>query len=126
MINIAEVWIANVTGILSMVFFLLTRKWNKDNNSFWERVFNRENVKMRVLDIISWLPKEQISLVQLEQIFNSYMKGIPDKKYSASITTPQNITGNVLSCIKELQDEKKQMGYILLNGKVVAVIGYRQ
>lgn len=33
MINIAEVWIANGTGILLMVFFLLTRKWNKDNNS---------------------------------------------------------------------------------------------
>ena len=40
MINIAEVWIANGTGILLMVFFLLTRKWNKDNNSFGERVFN--------------------------------------------------------------------------------------
>lgn len=40
MINIAEVWIANGTGILLMVFFLLTRKWNKDNNSFEERVFN--------------------------------------------------------------------------------------
>ena len=40
MINIAEVWIVNGTGILLMVFFLLTRKWNKDNNSFGERVFN--------------------------------------------------------------------------------------
>ena len=40
MINIAEVWIANGIGILLMVFFLLTRKWNKDNNSFGERVFN--------------------------------------------------------------------------------------
>lgn len=40
MINIAEVWIANGTGILLMVFFLLTRKWNKDNNSFGKRLFN--------------------------------------------------------------------------------------
>ena len=44
MINIAEVWIVNGTGILLMVFFLLTRKWNKDNNSFGKR---KQNISMR-------------------------------------------------------------------------------
>ena len=45
MINIAEVWIANGTGILLMVFFLLTRKWNKDNNSIYNNY--RRAKKMR-------------------------------------------------------------------------------
>jgi hypothetical protein len=67
MINIAEVWIANGTGILLMVFFLLTRKWNKDNNSFGERVFNREDVKMGVLDIISCCRRNKSVLCSLSK-----------------------------------------------------------
>jgi hypothetical protein len=55
---------------------------------------------MKVLDIFSWLSAKEISLEQLEKIFVEYHNGI--------------------------YDEGKSIGYILKDGNIIAVIGYKE
>ena len=46
---------------------------------------------MKVLDIFSWLPAKEMSLEQLEQIFEEYYTGTYKGEYIISLKTPCNI-----------------------------------
>ena len=81
---------------------------------------------MKVLDIFSWLPAKEISLEQLEQIFEEYYTGTYKGEYIISFETPCNIGKDILNCRAELMEEGKKTGYILKDGNISALIGYRE
>lgn len=81
---------------------------------------------MKVLDIFSWLPAKEMSLEQLEQIFEEYYSGTYKGEYIISLETPCNIEKNILDCRAELMKEGKKIGYILKDDNIIALIGYRE
>ncbi len=46
---------------------------------------------MKVLDIFSWLPAKEMSLGQLENIFEEYFNGTYKGEYIISLETPCNV-----------------------------------
>lgn len=83
-------------------------------------------VRMKVLDIFSWVSAKEIGLEQLERIFIDYNCGICQKEYTILLELPYNAAENVLACKNELQKDGKKVAYILKNGSTIAVIGYRE
>ena len=81
---------------------------------------------MKVFDIFSWLPAKEMSLEQLEQIFEEYYSGTYMGDYTVSLETPCNIGKDILSCKAELIEEGKKVGYILMDDNIIAIIGYRE
>lgn len=49
-------------------------------------------VRMKVLDIFSWVSAKEIGLEQLEQIFIDYNCGICQKEYTILLELPYNVT----------------------------------
>lgn len=81
---------------------------------------------MKVLDIISWLPSQEVSLEQLKQIFVDYKKGLKDDSYIISSEIPNHVMENVLKCKKELIAEGKKVACILKEDSIIALIGYKE
>jgi hypothetical protein len=81
---------------------------------------------MQVLNIFSWLPAKEISLEQLEQIFVEYHNGIYDEEYNISFEMPSDDEKDILNCRAELIEEENSIGYILKDGHIIAVIGYKE
>lgn len=65
---------------------------------------------MKVLDIFSWLLAKEMSLEQLEQIFEEYYTGTYKGEYIISLKTPCNIGKDILNCRAELMEEGKKTG----------------
>jgi hypothetical protein len=72
---------------------------------------------MKVLNIFSWLPAKEISLEKLEQIF---------VEYNISFEMPSGDEKDILNCRAELIEEENNIGYILKDGHIIAVIGYKE
>lgn len=81
---------------------------------------------MKVLDIFSWLPAKEMSLEQLEEIFEKYYAGTYKGEYIISLEVPCNVGKDILNCREELMGEGKKTGYIIKNDNVIALIGYRE
>ena len=81
---------------------------------------------MKVLDIFSWLPAKEMSLEQIEKIFEEYFKGTYKGEYIISLETPCNIGKDILNCRAELMEEGKKTGQILKDDNIIALIGYRE
>ena len=81
---------------------------------------------MKVLDIFSWLPAQEITLERLKQIFEQYYAGIYTEEYVVSIETPFNLKDVMLNCKVELIKEGKKVGYILKDDRLIAIIGYTE
>jgi hypothetical protein len=81
---------------------------------------------MQVLNIFSWLLAKEISLEQLEQIFVEYHNGIYDEEYNISFEMPSDDEKDILNCRAELIEEENSIGYILKDGHIIAVIGYKE
>lgn len=81
---------------------------------------------MKVLDIFSWLPAKEMSLEQLEQIFEKYYAGIYKGEYIISLEIPHNVGKDILNCREELMEEGKKIGYIIKDDTIIALIGYRE
>ena len=81
---------------------------------------------MKVLDIFSWLSAEEIGLDQLEQIFKDYYTGTYMGKYTVSLKAPCKMEKDILDCSAELIEERKKIGYILKDDKVIALIAYME
>jgi hypothetical protein len=88
--------------------------------------FTDEDNVMQVLNIFSWLPAKEISLEQLEQIFVEYHNGIYNEEYNISFETPSYVEKDILNCRAELIEEGNNIGYILKDGHIIAVIGYKE
>lgn len=81
---------------------------------------------MKVLDIFSWLPAQEITLERLKQIFEQYYVGIYSNEYTVSIVPPLNLRNDMFDCKTELIKEEKKVGYILKDDKPIAIIGYTE
>lgn len=81
---------------------------------------------MIVLDVFSWLPAKEISIEELEQIFIKHLNGTYEGEYKVLLEIPDNADKNILSSSAELIGERKAVAYILKDGNVIAVVGYKE
>lgn len=84
--------------------------------------------KYRVLDILSYVPKQEIDLVQLETIFvneinnvNAAANGYYVEKYEQS----RELEKNIKIAVEDLQNEGKKIAFIKKGRKIIAVVGYK-
>jgi hypothetical protein len=81
---------------------------------------------MTVLDVFSWLPAKEISIEELEQIFIKHLNGTYEGEYKVLLEIPDNADKNILSSSAELIGERKAVAYILKDGNIIAVVGYKE
>lgn len=81
---------------------------------------------MTVLDVFSWLPAKEISIEELEQIFIDHLNGTYEGEYKVLLEIPDDADKNILSSSAELIGEGKAVAYILKDGNVIAVVGYKE
>ena len=81
---------------------------------------------MKVLDVFSWLPAKEISIEELEQIFTGSLNGTYDGEYKVLLEMPDNADKNILNSRARLIEEGKNVACILKDGKVIAVVGYKE
>ena len=81
---------------------------------------------MTVLDVFSWLPAKEISIEELEQILIKHLNGTYEGEYKVLLEIPDNADKNILSSSAELIGERKAVAYILKDGNVIAVVGYKE
>ncbi len=62
---------------------------------------------MKITDIFSWLPAQEISLEELEEIFIEYNNGVYKEDYKVLLKVPNNAGRNIVDCTKELIEEGK-------------------
>ena len=81
---------------------------------------------MIVLDVFSWLPAKEISIEELEQIFIKHLNGTYEGEYKVLLKIPDNADKNIHNSSARLMGEGKAVAYILKDGNVIAVVGYRK
>lgn len=79
---------------------------------------------MKVLDIFSWRPVNEISLKELEQIFMEHKAGISNDRYVVTDILPPNIPEYILECKNELMSDGKKVDFVLNENEIIAAIGY--
>ena len=62
----------------------------------------------------------------MEQIFIKHLKGTYEGEYKVLLEIPDNADKNILSSSAELIGERKAVAYILKDGNVIAVVGYKE
>jgi len=80
---------------------------------------------MSILDVFSCLPANELGIEQIKEIFLKSCEGIVDSKYTVVHEIPENAGNNTVECKSELISEGKQVAYILHQGVIVALVGYR-
>lgn len=81
---------------------------------------------MQITDIFSYLPKEEASLNSLEQVSKDYKTGVSNDEYSVRLEIPENASENAQGAANELSGEGKKVAFLLKDGRIVAVIGYKE
>ena len=83
--------------------------------------------KYRVLDILSYVPKQKIDLEQLETIFvneinnvNAATNGYYVEKYKQI----HELEKNIKIAVEDLQNEGKKIAFMKKGLKIIAVVGY--
>lgn len=80
---------------------------------------------MVILDVFSRLPAKEVCIEQIEEIFLKSCEGIINDKYTVVHEVPENAGNNIIECQNELISEGKKVAYILQEGVIVALVGYR-
>lgn len=81
---------------------------------------------MDILDICSWVPANELSLEEIEEIVLSLNSGKPNEEgYSLDMKLPINANENVTSCSNDFISEGRRICYLLINNEVIAVVGYK-
>ena len=80
---------------------------------------------MRILDVFSRLPANELSIEQIEEIFLRSCEGIVDDIYTVVYEIPKNADNNLIELINELISEGKNVAYIMKDDAYVAVVGYK-
>ena len=81
---------------------------------------------MTVLDVFSWLPAKEISIEGLEQIFAGHLSGTYEGEYEVLLEVPDNADKKILNSSATLIEVGKDVACILRDGKVIAVLGYKE
>ena len=85
-----------------------------------------ESKGLRVTDLFSWLPEKEISQKELEHIFVEFMNGRNISTYQVTFSMPEDVTDYVLDAQFYLSEEGRKVAYILKDGHVIAVVGYKE
>jgi len=81
---------------------------------------------MDILDISSWVPANELSLEEIEEIVLSLNSGKPNEEgYFLDMKLPINANENVISCSNDFISEGRRICYLLMNNEVIAVVGYK-
>ena len=80
---------------------------------------------MKVLDIFSWLPAEEVCLEELESVFMNYKNGIEIDEYVVLEDLPENASEYIVKCRAGLINEGKKVIALAQENKVVALAGYQ-
>lgn len=80
---------------------------------------------IRVLDVFSMLPAKELSIEQIEGIVKNSFDGIINDTYAVVHELADNAESNTVELKNELLREGKQVAYILQDGVIVAVVGYK-
>ena len=80
---------------------------------------------MRILDVISWLPKKEIDIDELKTIFMKSFECIKDNTFEVVYDISDNVGENIINVSNELINEGKLVAYIKREDIVVAIVGYK-
>ncbi len=83
--------------------------------------------KYRVLDILSYVPKQEIDLVQLETIFVNEINNVnaAANGYYVEYKQSRELEKNIKIAVEDLQNEGKKIAFIKKGRKIIAVVGYK-
>lgn len=81
---------------------------------------------MKVTDVFSWLPADEISIGELEQLFEAHDHGTYKGAYTVSLDMPQQAGMDIRNSSAALAEEGKKTAFVLKRDTVIAVIGYRE
>lgn len=81
---------------------------------------------MKVLDIFSWLPAEEVSLEELESVLMNYKNGIEINEYVVLEGLPENASEYIVECMEEVKHEGKKVAVLIKENKVLALISYQE
>ena len=79
---------------------------------------------MKILDIMSWLPVQEMSLEKLEEIFLNFKNGLSIEPFTMYSGTPENIPEYMVDAKNELISKGKKFTFIAKEKEVIALIGY--
>lgn len=81
--------------------------------------------ELRITDIFSFLPANQLSLAEIQRIFKNHLAGCRDPIYQVSdelenicLSKPQ------FEVVSELKQEKRHIAYIVSGQMLIAIIGF--
>lgn len=81
---------------------------------------------MDILGICSWVPANELSLEEIEEIVLSLNSGKPNEEgYSLDMKLPINANENIINCSNHFISEGRRICYLLINNEVIAVVGYK-
>ena len=84
---------------------------------------------MKVYDIFSYVPENELSLESIEERFRLYRyagKADSDEYDFISDEVPRTHDPDVINCVYELRAEGKKVAFLVADTKIVAVIGYKE
>ncbi len=81
---------------------------------------------MKILDIFSWLPAEEVSLEELESVFENYRNGFEINEYAVLKDLPEDTAEYIVECRDGLINEGKKVIALVKENKVVALVGYQE
>ena len=79
---------------------------------------------MKITDIFLWVSEKEMNLEKLKQSFVAFKTGMDSNGVRFSSEIPRNATENIVQCQDELIKEEKKVVFALMEGQVVALIGY--
>lgn len=79
-----------------------------------------------IKDIFSCLKESELPLCMIEKLFLDDYSGkqIPEGYTIIRESMPVKLDENQKSCVKELISEGKKVAFLMMDGRIVAVIGY--
>ena len=80
---------------------------------------------MTIFDVFSWLPRHEMDIEELIEIFKKSSEGIIDDVYKVLYDLPDNVGDNIVEAKTELISEGKKVAYIKREDAVIALIGYK-
>ena len=79
---------------------------------------------MKVLDIFSWIPAEEVSLEELESVFENYRNGFEINEYAVLEDLPEDTVEYIVESRAGLINEGKKVVALAKENKVVVLAGY--
>ena len=81
---------------------------------------------MKILDVFSWLPQNEVDIDELKAIFLKSFEGIKDDDYEVVFEILDNVEVEIMEAANELVSDKKSVAYIKREDAVIALVGYKQ